>query len=194
MKEILESQRVIHIVTGSGLAATFPTTLEPPMTWPVIHLDKAPEEGGGEAPWGATWKVLTPQMRALGGSLGVVQNTLRSGHVGCPFHWHLREDEVFFVLSGRGLLRYGEETREVRAGDCISCPAGTRVAHQLANPFEEDFVYLAIGHRDPNEVCGYPDNGKVMVRALQTVGRLDALDYMEGEPDPPRIFAEGRSE
>lgn len=41
---------------------------------------------------------------------------------------------------------------------------------------------------DPHEVCGYPDNGKVMVRALKTVGRLERRDYMEGEPDPPRIF------
>ena len=32
--------------------------------------------------------------------MGVVENTLPPGSVGCPFHWHLREDEVFFVLDG----------------------------------------------------------------------------------------------
>ncbi|MGH1343704.1 MAG: cupin domain-containing protein [Nannocystales bacterium] len=158
---------------------------------PVVNIDDAAVEGSGEAPWGARWKVLTPHMRNAGGTLGVVENTLGPGMVGCPFHWHLREDEVFVVTSGRGTLRYGEETRELRAGDCISCPAGTRVAHQIANPFDEDLVYLAIGHRDPNEVCGYPDTGKVMVRALQTVGRLAAADYMDGEPSPPTILSEG---
>ena len=155
---------------------------------PILNLDDAPIEGGGDAPWGARWKVLTPHMRDAGGTLGVVQNILGPGMVGCPFHWHLHEDEVFLVLEGRGVLRYGDQTRPLRAGDCVSCPAGTRIAHQIANPFDEDLVYLAIGRRDPNEVCGYPDSGKVMVRALQTVGVLEARDYMDGEPDPPKLL------
>lgn len=155
----------------------------------VTNRDQAPVEGGGGAtPWASSWRVLTPQMRAAGGTLGVVENTLPPGSVGCPFHWHLHEDEVFLVLRGRGVLRYGDAIREIGPGDCISCPAGTRVAHQIGNPFTEDLVYLAIGPRDPNEICGYPDNGKVMVRALQTVGRLEKRDYMDGEPESPRIF------
>jgi len=156
---------------------------------PVINVADAPREDTGEgAPWGGWWKVLTPHMRDVGGSLGVVQNTLPPGSVGCPFHWHAREDEVFYVLSGRGVLRYGETLRELRPGDCVSCPAGGQVAHQIGNPFDEDLVYLAIGPYDPHEVCGYPDNGKVMVRALKTVGRLESLQYMDGEPAPPLIF------
>lgn len=154
----------------------------------IINRDAAPVEGGGEAPWAATWRVLTPQMRAAGGTLGVVSNTLPPGSVGCPFHWHLNEDEVFIVLRGRGVLRYGDTIREIGPGDCISCPAGTRIAHQIGNPFDEALEYLAIGHRDPNEICGYPDTGKVMVRALQTVGRLEARPYMDGEPEKPILF------
>ena len=155
---------------------------------PVTRLANAPAEGGGEAPWTGQYRVLTPHMRAAGGTLGVVHNTLPPGNVGCPFHWHLREDEVFYVLSGRGLLRYGDTVREIGPGDCISCPAGTKVAHQIGNPFDEDLVYLGIGPYDPHEVCGYPDNGKVMVRGVREVGFLTGADYMEGEPDPPRIL------
>lgn len=156
---------------------------------PVTSTADAEVVSGGEGPWASAYRVLTPKMRAAGGTLGVVENTLPPGSVGCPFHWHLREDEVFYVLRGRGVLRYGDEVRELLPGDCVSCPGGTRVAHQLANPFDEDFVYLGIGPRDPHEVCGYPDTGKVMVRALQSVGRLEARPYMDGEPDPPLIFA-----
>jgi len=156
---------------------------------PVHHLDDAPEESDGEAPWASRWRVLTPHMRAAGGRLGLVQNTLPPGSVGCPFHWHAREDEVFYVLSGRGLLRYGDQVWELRAGSCVSCPAGTGVAHQIGNPYDQDLVYLAMGPYDPHEVCGYPDNGKIMVRAVKTVGRLESLDYMDGEPDPPLILA-----
>lgn len=159
---------------------------------PIVNAAEAPRQGGGEGHWTSSYRVLTPHMRAAGGSLGVVENTLPPGGVGCPFHWHAREDEVFFVLRGRGVLRYGNDLREVGPGDCISCPAGRQVAHQLANPFDEDFVYLAIGPRDPHEVCGYPDTGKVMVRHLQTVGDLTARAYMAGEPDPPLIFERWR--
>ena len=157
---------------------------------PVVHVADAPAEGGGETPWKGTYKVLTPQMRDAGGTIGVVENTLSPGSVGCPFHWHLREDEVFYVLRGRGVLRYGDEIYEIGPGDCLSCPAGTQIAHQIANPFSEDLVYLAIGPHDPHEVCGYPDNGKVYVRGLGRagIGRLDSQDYMAGEPDPPLIF------
>lgn len=159
---------------------------------PVQNVKDAAEYGGGTAPWGASWKVLTPQMRAAGGSLGVVQQTLGPKMVGCPFHWHSKEDEVFFVLSGRGLLRYGNSIREIGAGDCISCPAGTQTAHQIANPFEEDLVYLAIGTHDPHEVCGYPDSNKTMVRSLKKVGVLEPREYLADEPAHPLVFRGGR--
>ena len=95
---------------------------------------------------------------------------------------------MFFVLSGRGVLRYGDELRELREGDCVSCPAGTGVAHQIANPHSEDLIYLAIGRHDPDEVCTYPDTGKVMVRSLQRVGQLADEPYFAGEPDRPKIL------
>lgn len=138
--------------------------------------------------WGAAYKSLTPSMRPLGGRLGVNHMRLPPGRTACPFHYHQREDEVVFILSGRGILRYGEELKELRAGDCVSCPAGTKVAHQIANPFSEDLVYLAIGPYDGDEVCVYPDSGKIMIRSLQSVGRLTKTDYLEGEPEVPKVF------
>lgn len=164
---------------------------------PVVNVADAPEEQHAtEAPWAAAWKVLTPRMRDAGGKLGVVRQRLPPGSLGCPFHWHAHEDEVFYVLEGRGVLRYGEELREIGPGDCISCPAGRQVAHQIGNPFEEDLVYLAIGPYEPHEVCAYPDNGKVLVRDLGTVGRLEKRDYMDGEPEEPvllRQWSEGEA-
>lgn len=154
----------------------------------VVNVHEVEEEVMVEGRWGHAWKVLTPSMEAAGGTLGVNQARVPPGCAAVPFHWHAREDEVFFVLSGRGILRYGEALREIRAGDCISCPAGTRTAHQLANPFDEDLVYLAIGCNDPHEVCGYPDSGKVLVRALGKVGFFEKADYMAGESELPRIF------
>ena len=157
----------------------------------VINVDEVEEINRtlikGEH-WGGTYKPLTPFMTAKGGRLGVNQTRLPPGRATCPFHYHQLGDEVFYVLPGRGVLRYGDDVRELRPGDSVSCPAGTKVAHQIANPFDEDLVYLAIGPNDPNEVCVYPDTGKVMVRSLQRVGFLSSTDYMEGEAETPRIF------
>jgi uncharacterized cupin superfamily protein len=86
------------------------------------------------------------------------------------------------------VFRYGETVQEIRPGDCISCPAGSGVGHQIANPYDEDLVYLGVGVNDPNEVCSYPDSGKVMVRALNAVGFMTEAEYFSGEPEVPRIF------
>jgi uncharacterized cupin superfamily protein len=155
----------------------------------VVNADELPEtERHFGAHYGAAFKCLTPSMVPRGGKLGVNRMRLEKGRTACPFHYHLREDEVFFVLSGRGVLRYGDTLRDVRAGDCISCPAGTQVGHQLANPYDEDLVYLAIGPFDPHEVCVYPDSAKVLVRGVQMRGTVASKEYFDDEPDPPRIF------
>lgn len=40
--------------------------------------------------------------------------------------WHRLEgtDEIYFILSGRGLVSVGEESREVGPGDTVWMPAG----------------------------------------------------------------------
>ncbi len=156
----------------------------------VINVDDAPaHERPARGQWGAKFQVLTPAMRPLGGELGVNRMVIPPGHAAVPFHSHRLEDEVFYVLEGRGVLRYGDEPlRELRPGDCVSCPHGTGNAHQLANPFDEDFAYLAIGRHDPEEVCVYPDTGKVFARGIQQIGRITQTDYMDGEPDRPKIL------
>jgi len=156
----------------------------------VVNVHDIAEEQSDYGPyWGSFDKVLTPALLPRMGRLGVMQTRVAPGKSACPFHTHHLEDEVFFVLSGRGVFRYGDTICEIKPGDCISCPAGSGIAHQLANPFEEDLVYLSIGMNDPNEVNSYPDSGKVSVRALKRVGVFNATDYFAGEPEIPAIFA-----
>ncbi len=158
----------------------------------VVNVDDAPLVSQTSGAWGAAFKGLTPSMRPRGGMLGVNQMRVAPGNTTCPFHFHVHEDEVFFIQSGRGVLRYGDSLTELRPGDCVSCPAGTKVAHQICNPFDEDLVYLAIGNYDPAEVCVYPDNGKTLVRSIGQVGFLEQAPYLAGEPDQPTIFALAR--
>jgi mannose-6-phosphate isomerase-like protein (cupin superfamily) len=55
-------------------------------------------------------------------------------------HQHLRSEEFYYVIEGRGLMRIDEEEREVRVGDAILIPAGAR--HGLFNPGESPLRIL----------------------------------------------------
>jgi len=94
----------------------------------------------------------------LGYSYDVVQPGKRS----CPFHSHRAEEEMFFVVRGEGTLRYGNETRKIRAGDFICCPTGgPETAHQIVNDSDAELAYVSVSTMMPAEVCEYPDSGKV---------------------------------
>jgi uncharacterized cupin superfamily protein len=137
--------------------------------------------------WRSFRKPMSPAMPK--GRLGARITRVPSGQSACPFHTHQVDDEIFFVLSGQGILRYGERLTEISAGDCISCPAATGVAHQIANPFAEDLVYLAIGTNDPREVCTYPDHGTMSVRGLGLSGRIEPIHFTSADVSPPKIFS-----
>ncbi len=150
----------------------------------------------------AAWKhfrrELTPAMREAGpgrfgmGRLGLHARRVPPGHSACPAHTHLMADETFFVLEGRGLSRDGDRVHEIRPGDCISCPADSGIAHQIANPASPygagDLVYLAIGAEPPGDVCTYPDTGQIVIDGLDRRGFLREAGYYEGQPQPTPLL------
>ena len=117
----------------------------------------------------------------LGYSFDVVPPGKRS----CPFHSHRAEEEMFFIVRGEGLLRYGEETRKIRAGDVICCPVGgPETAHQIVNDSQDYLAYLSISTRMPVEICEYPDSKKVGAygKGVRHMTHADAnVDYWTGE-------------
>ncbi len=46
-------------------------------------------------------------------------------------HHHVKTEEIYYILEGRGLMRVGEETRPVDAGDAIAIAPGA--VHQMTN-------------------------------------------------------------
>jgi uncharacterized cupin superfamily protein len=123
--------------------------------------------------------------RDLGYSYDVVQ----PGKSSCPFHSHRGEEEMFFIVKGEGLLRYGPETRKVRSGDFICCPVGgPDTAHQLINDSTGELAYISVSTMMPAEVCEYPDSGKIGAFGGTGEGRLrhmteasSQVDYWKGE-------------
>ena len=126
---------------------------------------------------------------ALGArDLGFCVVTLEAGKRSCPYHFHHSEEELFVVLEGRGMLRQGdesgaEEELEVAAGDFVSFPPGTGIAHEFRNHTDAPFRYLALSNRLPHDVCEYPDSDKILVRGprRRMLRRTPTLDYFDGE-------------
>jgi uncharacterized cupin superfamily protein len=119
--------------------------------------------------------------KALGYSYDVVPPGKRS----CPFHSHRSDEEMFFIVKGTGTLRYGNESRSIRAGDVICCPTGgPDTAHQIINDSAAELAYLSVSTMMPVEVCEYPDSKKIGAFGgdLRHVTHADqALDYWTDE-------------
>lgn len=117
--------------------------------------------------------------------LGYSYDVVPPGKRSCPFHSHRGEEEMFFILRGEGTLRYGDETRKVRAGDIICCPVGgPETAHQIVNDSDAELAYLSVSTMLPVEVCEYPDSKKVGVFATGLRHMTHAehnVDYWTGE-------------
>jgi uncharacterized cupin superfamily protein len=118
---------------------------------------------------------------------GLHWEKLEPGHRGSVPHCHSAEEEVFVILEGTATLelwtREGEidETEELRAGHVVARPAGTRISHSFrAGP--EGVTMLIYGTRDVNDVCWYPRSQKIFWRGVGVIGRIETLDYGDGEP------------
>ena len=118
--------------------------------------------------------------------LGYSYDVVPPGKRACPFHSHRAEEEMFFIVSGTGTLRYGDETRKIRAGDVICCPTGgPETAHQIVNDSGAPLTYLSISTMMPAEVCEYPDSKKIGAfgKGFRNMTRAEShVDYWDGEP------------
>jgi uncharacterized cupin superfamily protein len=126
---------------------------------------------------------------AGGSRVGVLIEELPPGKQSAPFHWHTREEEHIWFLEGRATLRLGSDRVAVRAGDYVCFPAGRPVGHCIVNDSDAPCRYLVIGERSPDDVCVYPDSGKVALRAGDRIVLSTAapLDYWDGEKADERL-------
>jgi uncharacterized cupin superfamily protein len=114
---------------------------------------------------------------------GLCQVTLEPGRKGAPHHCHSAEEEIFVVLEGGGTVYLGGEEAPIRAGHVLGRPPGTGVAHSF-RAGDEGMTYLAYGTREVNDIAYYPHSNKVNFRGIKLIGRIERLDYWNGEPTP----------
>ena len=122
--------------------------------------------------------------------VGVRRIELPAGGWSTPAHEHGLDEEIFYVLSGRGLSWQGGEVCEVRAGDCIVYHArgGAHTMHAL-----EPLDVLAFGDRHEDESVGFPRLGMSYVGARMVESSPGAIDgkpaqfVRESELGPPPL-------
>ena len=122
--------------------------------------------------------------------LGATYIEVPPGKSACPFHVHHVVDEMFVIVAGRGVYRFGDRRHEVGPGDVLGAPRGDGgFAHKLTNTGATTLKYLGISSVAEADVCEYPDSGKFSAGSPMGFGfvgrRADSVDYWDGEPDDP---------
>jgi uncharacterized cupin superfamily protein len=157
---------------------------------PVINFDDVvlTQRGNGKQ-FALRWGRASPALGLNG--LGCAVHVVPPGKKAFPFHRHHVMDELFFVVSGAGEYRFGDQRLPLRAGDLVGAPAGAQ-AHQIINTGAEDLRYLGISTMGGVDIVEYPDSKKIGLAAgvknadFKTatyvgMGRLQPADYYDGE-------------
>jgi uncharacterized cupin superfamily protein len=118
---------------------------------------------------------------------------IEPGRLGAPPHCHSAEEEVFVLLDGEGTLElwpapraagYGAQREDVpvQAGHVVARPPATQLGHAF-RAGAGGLTLLAYGTREPNDIAYYPRSNKISWRGVGVIGRIEHLEYGDGEPD-----------
>ncbi len=117
----------------------------------VVHFDDAPAREYELGHLRGRWSMLGEAAGSVG--VGLRRIELPAGGWSTPAHEHGLEEEIFYVLSGRGLSWQRGRATEIGAGDCIVYlpKKGAHTVHAL-----EPLDMLAFGPRRSDESVGFP--------------------------------------
>lgn len=90
-------------------------------------------------------------------NFGVNMTRIAPGGQSSARHWHTRQDEFVYVISGEVILETGAGKELLRAGSCAGFPAGVRNGHRFLNRSDTDVLLLVVGDRTPGDEVGYSD-------------------------------------
>lgn len=107
------------------------------------------------------------------------------GKAAYPYHFHYKNEETFYILSGEGILRTPGGERKVKAGELLFFPAGPEGAHILKNTSETEMLcYIDFDVVHDIDVAVYPDSDKIGIwgKGINRIYPREAdVDYYEGE-------------
>ncbi len=146
--------------------------------------------------------VFEARMASIGTTIGARKLGYRvtvvpAGKRAWPYHAHMANEEMFFIIEGHGTLRHGDQIYPLRPGDVIAAqPGGVATAHQIINDSDADLKYLCVSTMQEPDIMVYPDSDKFGVfagsapggdkqrRTFSYFGRTEnGVDYWDGEGD-----------
>ena len=103
-----------------------------------------------------------------------------------PFHYHSDSEEIFYIISGHGIVETGDGEIPISAGSVIICTAGEGGAHRIANKSDSELLsYIDIDTIPKTDMCFYPKSGKIGVFTSDGFAKFYKTDsdvaYYEGE-------------
>ena len=121
----------------------------------------------------------------MGNKCFVTAYSIPPGKSNFPYHYHAATEEIFYIISGTGVLETPKGDANVTDGDVIVMPAGSAGAHRLTNSSNDmPLVYLDVSAPAELDVVFYPHSNKLMAIAngIRKVYRIDSdVDYLDGE-------------
>jgi Uncharacterized conserved protein, contains double-stranded beta-helix domain len=124
--------------------------------------------------------------RHNGNQCAVAFYDIAPGKSNYPFHYHNYSEEVFYIISGQGIIETNEGNFPISAGSMIFCPAGADGAHKITNTSDTaPLCYIDIDTVPKTDMCIYPKTGKIGVYThdgFNNVYKLDSgVGYYDGE-------------
>jgi uncharacterized cupin superfamily protein len=99
----------------------------------------------------------TRDLRDMGSDkLVLAQDEMPPDSHNTDLHFHSAREEAWFVRSGSGIARLGEEAYPLRTGSFWLCPGNTGVGHRIeVGP--DGMRLVTMGDLIPGDVCVYPE-------------------------------------
>jgi uncharacterized cupin superfamily protein len=122
---------------------------------------------------------------SLGDAVGLTQfgvniEKLLPGGMTSQRHWHEKEDEFAYLLSGVVVLVENNIETVLKEGTAIGWKAGDATAHHLINRGEEPAYLLIVGTRADSETVHYPE----IDLHYERTGDTRVYSHKDGTPYP----------
>ncbi|HEX4951378.1 MAG TPA: cupin domain-containing protein [Blastocatellia bacterium] len=106
-----------------------------------MHIIKRQDANILHTPHGSEIRPLMDRTTSSITQCSLAEETLPPGKTVTPHHHEVLE-EIYYILSGSGVMRIGDEAQAVGTGDAIYIPKHS--VHSLTNTGEEDMKILLV--------------------------------------------------
>jgi len=130
---------------------------------PAVHVSTLDPVTSSSYPEPYRSRMGNRDKRRLGDRFGLTQFganlvTLGAGGQSALRHWHSREDELVYIISGELVLVTDAGEQVVSAGMVVGFPGSSQDAHHFINRSGAPAQYLEMGSRIEEDMAYYPDD------------------------------------